>query len=433
MNIWAYLRYKAVKDLFLPFFMRYLERGKKGPKKRPPSPPLNTNKNLKALIASHYLLARYAEGAVPIAWVTSGAPVELLRAFGYYTLYPENHSALCAAQKMGGSLCSFAEERGYSKDLCSYAKIDLGVLFSGKTPVGRLPKPDLLFASNNICQTVLYWYKELAKAYSIPLILFDTPFNYQALRAEDLSYMVSQIHEIIHQLERLTKKDFDPEIFSKALHFSKATCETWKEILYCMQVVPAPATIFDIFSHMLPVVSLRGLPVALRYYNLLLREFKQRINQKIAAVPNEKIRLLWDNIAIWYKMRELSNILIQHEANIVAATYTNAWAETIPYMDPHNPIESIAKAYSLVILNNNLKHRLNLIKKLVEEFKVQGIIMHSAKSCKPYSVGQYDIARILSTEYNIPCLILEADIADERYYADEQNKTKLEAFLEALT
>jgi len=433
MSMWARMRYKAVKDLFLPFFVRYVQKGKKRSVKRPPSPPLRINKTLKALIASHYLLARYAEGAVPVAWVTSGAPVELLRAFGYYTLYPENHSALCAAQKMGGSLCSFAEEKGYSQDLCSYAKIDLGVHYSRKTPVGRLPKPDLLFASNNICQTVLYWYKVLSKAYSIPLILFDTPYNYQSLRPEDLSYMVSQIHEIIHQLERLTKKDFDPEIFSKTLEISKSTCETWKDILYCMQATPAPATIFDIFSHMLPVVSLRGLPVALRYYNLLLHELRERVEKKIAAVPNERIRLLWDNIAIWYKMRDLSNILMQHKANIVAATYTNAWAETIPYMDPHNPIESIAKAYSLVVLNNNLKHRLNLIYTLAKEFKVHGILMHSARSCKPYSVGQYDMARILSSQYNIPCLIIEADIADERYYSDEQNRTRLEAFLESLT
>lgn len=428
-----YLRYIAIKDLFIPFFRKYLAL--KGPKRggKDSKASLEANRILKGLISSHYLLGRYAQGAVPVAWVTSGAPVELLRCFGFYTIYPENHSALCAAQKLGGFLCGIAEDRGYSKDLCSYAKIDLGVYFSKKTPVGRLPKPDLLFASNNICQTVLYWYRVLSKEYSIPLIVFDTPYNFESLREEDLDFMVFQIKEIVAQLEKFTKKDFNMDELKKIMEISKSTCELWRDILHTMKAKPAPATIFDIFSHMLPVVSLRGLPSAKKYYKILYSELEHRRKNGISSVQTERIRLLWDNIAIWYKMRDLANIMLKHKANIVAATYTNAWAETIPYMDPNTPLESMAKAYSLVILNNNLSHRLELIRNLAVEYEVDGIIMHSARSCKPYSIGQYDIARILEEKYSIPCLILEADIADERYYADEQNRTRIEAFLEALS
>ncbi len=115
----------------------------------------------------HYYLSRFSKGAKPVAWVTSGAPVELLRAFDFYTIYPENHGALCGAQKKGPEICSEAEKKGYQPDLCSYARIDLGHAFSGKTPAGRLPRPDLLFCANNICQTVLYWYKELSYYWNI--------------------------------------------------------------------------------------------------------------------------------------------------------------------------------------------------------------------------------------------------------------------------
>ena len=77
---------------------------------------------------------------------------------------------------MGAELCSEAEDHGYHPDLCSYARIDLGHAFSGKTPAGKLPRPDVLFCSNNICQTVMYWYKELAHIWKIPLILFDSQY-----------------------------------------------------------------------------------------------------------------------------------------------------------------------------------------------------------------------------------------------------------------
>ena len=134
--------------------------------------------------------------------MTSGAPVELLRAFDFYTIYPENHGALCGAQRLGPEYCGIAEDHGYHQDLCSYARIDLGHALSGKTPVGKLPQPDLLFASNNICQTVLYWYRVLAHRLKVPLLLFDTPYNFKNIRDEDIHYMVDQLKEMIPVLEK---------------------------------------------------------------------------------------------------------------------------------------------------------------------------------------------------------------------------------------
>ncbi|RLB32617.1 MAG: hypothetical protein DRH11_11185 [Deltaproteobacteria bacterium] len=151
----------------------------------------------------------------------SGAPVELLRPFGFYTVYPENHGALCGAQKLGPELCAFAEERGYHQDLCSYARVDLGVFFSGKTPVGKLPRPDLLFASNNICQTVVYWYKVLAHELKIPLILFDTPFNFTKIVEADIAHMVSQLEEIIPVLEKVSGEKFREEKFRRVVKLAK--------------------------------------------------------------------------------------------------------------------------------------------------------------------------------------------------------------------
>ena len=209
MSLHKRIQYHFMKDLGAPGLMRFSRTGKKRrPRKKNAflGPPLECNSRLRELMATHYLLSRYAEGAKPVAWVTSGAPVEILRPFGFYTFYPENHGALCGAQKMGPELCAEAEEHGYHQDLCSYARIDLGHYFSGKTPVGRLPKPDLLFASNNICQTVVYWYKALAEYWKIPLILFDTPYNFGEISTVEISYMVRQLEEMIPLLEQISNR-----------------------------------------------------------------------------------------------------------------------------------------------------------------------------------------------------------------------------------
>jgi bcr-type benzoyl-CoA reductase subunit B len=424
-----------MKDLGAPALMRLMSIGKRRrPRKPNPrfGPPLACAARLKEIMTRHYFLSRYAEGAMPVAWVTSGAPVEILRPFGFYTIYPENHGALCGAQRMGPELCSKAEERGFHQDLCSYARVDLGVCFSGKTPVGRLPRPDLLFACNNICQTVVYWYKVLAHHWKIPLILFDTPYNFEEIREKDVAYMVRQFEGMIPALEKISGRRFEERRFSETIETAKQTSHTWGEVLATLKTRPAPMTIFDAFVHLAPVVSLRGLPVALEYYKVLLGELKERVARGIGALTEERKRLMWDNIAIWYKVRDFANLFAERGMNFVTATYTNAWAETIAYLKEEDPWASMARTYSLVILNNNLNHRLRLMEQLIRDFQVDGLVIHSAKSCKPYSVGQYDLKRLLMDRLGVPSVVIEADITDSRAYSEEQGRVRLEAFFETL-
>ncbi len=435
MSLAKNLRYHFMKDLGAPALMSLSRAGKKRRPREPNphfGPPLKSADRLKEIMTRHYYLSRFAEGARPIAWVTSGAPVELLRPFGFYTIYPENHGALCGAQKMAPDLCSIAEEHGYHQDLCSYARTDLGHYFSGKTPAGKLPKPDLLFASDNICQTVVYWFKALSHYLNIPLILFDTPYNFEEITENDISYMLRQFEEMIPVLEQVSGRPFNYQSFQEIIRLARDSAFAWGEVLATMKARPAPMTIFDAFVHLAPIVSLRGLPVTLDYYRMLLEELTERVHKGIGAIKDEQKRLMWDNIAIWYKVRDYANLFAEHGMNFVVATYTNAWAETTPYLDESRPLESMVKAYSLVILNNNLNHRLGLMERLIKEYQVDGLVIHSARSCKPYSVGQYDLKRLLMERLGIPSVVIEADITDSRAYSEEQAHTRLEAFFEAM-
>ena len=101
-------------------------------------------------------------------------------------------------------------------------------------------------------------------------------------------------------------------------------------------------------------------------------------------------------------------------------------------MDENRPFETMAKTYSLAILNNNLNHRLSLMEEFIKSYHVDGLVIHSARSCKPYSVGQYDIKRLLMDRVGLPSVVIDADITDYRAFSEEQTRTRLEAFFEAL-
>ncbi len=434
------VRYHLAKEVTLPLMLaadsarRSLRRATR-PKRTPPDwagPPLACADRLRTIMARHYLLARHAAGAMPIAWVTSGAPVEILRAMGFYTVYPENHGALCGARMAGLDMSAPAENAGFSQDLCSYARIDLGLSLGARSPIGPLPRPDVLVCSTNICQTVLYWYKQLSHRYGVPLVLFDTPFVADELDEGTLAYMVGQLEALIPRLEPIAGKAFNARTFESYLLRAQRTSLMWGEVLASMTTRPAPMTIFDAFAHMAPVVSLRGLPVSERYYELLLKELRARVASGIAAVKGERHRLLWDNIAVWFKLGDFIRLFSQNGCVFVAATYTNAWAETVHYLDPAKPLESVARTYSLVILNRDLKHRMELMERMIRSYCVDGVLFHSTRSCKPYSVGQYDIQRALSRKCNVKAVLIDADTTDPRSYAEGPTRTRLEAFIESL-
>jgi len=48
------------------------------------------------------------------------------------------------------------------------------------------------------------------------------------------------------------------------------------------------------------------------------------------------------------------------------------------------------------------------------------------------SFGQMDIQRIVEKERGIPCLMLEADMVDERIFSESQISTRIDAFMEII-
>ena len=129
-------------------------------------------------------------------------------------------------------------------------------------------------------------------------------------------------------------------------------------------------------------------------------------------------------------MRELSELFASYGACLVADTYTNAWV--FEGIETQDPLEGLSRAYTHAYLNISIDLMADRILDLIKRFSADGLIIHSNRSCKPYSLGQYDIRRIILEKTGIPSLVLEADMTDARVYSDAQIKTRVEAFMETL-
>ena len=388
---------------------------------------------MKDIMTRYYIDAKTADQTgKKVAWITSGGPVEPLIAMDVIPVYPENHGAMIGASKMGDALCEQAEAMGYASDLCSYARSDIACATTQGGPIGGLPRPDMLICCNNICGTVLKWYEVQARYFQAPLFILDTPFCHTEFTEEARRYVRRQLDDYILFLENLCKKKWDPERLKEVGGLSIEAQHLWKAVLDTAVNKPAPLSAFDAFFHLALIVTLRGTQTVVDYYRELLDEMNDRVAAGIAAVPEEKYRLLWDNLPIWHRTRWLSEKFAAHHACLVADTYTSSWCRSLDFMDEKDFLNSMAEAYTRVFINIGADQMADIVMDMCDHYQVDGLVMHSNRSCKPYSLGQYDIQRIVREKRGLPSLIIEADMTDSRSFSESQIETRIDAFMELI-
>jgi bcr-type benzoyl-CoA reductase subunit B len=388
---------------------------------------------MKEMMTAYYVEAKTTQEK-PIAWITSGAPVEFLFAMGVIPVYPENYAAMCAANHQSLELMEAAESAGFSQDICAYARTDFGAYLTQGGPVGGLPQPHFLLCSTNICKTVIKWYEVVARNYHVPLFIVDTPFLHDGLTKEVIQYTVTQFKDLERFLAEFLGRPFDRDRFREVLSLSRQAAHYWKKMLYLGKTIPSPFNSLDSFIHLGPIVTLRGTKPCVEYYRQLYDEVAERARQKIGSIPEEKYRLLWDNLPIWFKMRHLEAFFEEQHCALVATTYANSWGGLSDYIDirTSDPYETLAVSYLNVYINLGFEDRINYLSQLMERFSLTGFIMHSNRSCKPYSVGMYRLQEEVSRQTGRPGVVIEADQNDPRVYSDSQVEARLEAFIESM-
>jgi benzoyl-CoA reductase/2-hydroxyglutaryl-CoA dehydratase subunit BcrC/BadD/HgdB len=289
-----------------------------------------------------------------------------------------------------------------------------------------------LVASNNICGTVIKWYQSLAQDLNVPMFLLDAPFQHERGPSDHaIQYVAAQLEELISWVAHHTGRKLNDKKFHQALHLSNQAVTMWREIRELCQARPSPLNAPDLFITMAPIVVLRGTQDAVTFYRKLKDEVEERVERGEGAILEERYRLLWDNIAIWYRLYRFFRPFMDAGVCFVTDGYTNAWATAEP-VDLDDPLPSMARALQAVYINLDLETRATIVADLAQRFDVDGMVMHANWSCKPFSLTQSDIQATLRERMSLPTLVLEADMCDSRRYNEGAAKERIAAFLEML-
>ena len=364
----------------------------------------------------------------PVAWVSSNFPVEIPETLGLATAYPENQAAGIAARGAGERMCEVAEADGYSNDICAYARISMAYAKLKECPEQDVAMPDVLLCFNNICNCMIKWYENLAIELNIPMILLDIPFNpdYEVSQAE-IDYVSAQFWDAVHTLENLFDLKWSDERFKEVTGFSCRSSRAWLDATAQAKYTPSPFNGFDLLNHMAVMVTARGKEAAGEAMEQLLKEYKENHENGTSTYRGEeKYRVMFEGIACWPYLRATSHGLRDRGINMVTTIYADAFG-----FDYHSFDEMIA-AYCSVPNAINLEKSRDKRIKLCKDNNVEGLLVHTNRSCKLWSGFMSEMSRQIGEACGIPVTSFDGDQADPRNFSEAQYDTRVQGLMEIM-
>lgn len=377
-----------------------------------------------------------------------GNAIEILRVFDFKLIFPEITSLQMGVRQVSEDYLRESEDYGYSPDVCSYVKADVGlILRERKHPAGTLPKADMAVTSN-MCSTFIKWGEIWEEMLNTPTFTLDLPGQRAAnwsVRPGDAQHMAdakwveAQFRDLIERCEKLTGKKFSMDKLAEVQDHVNKTTTAWNSVMALNQSVPSPYNaMLDGLTYIGIMNIYRGTPEGTEYMQRLEKELKAKVARGEGRVAEERFRLLFSGTPCYVSMRRLIELfetwggVFSYSDYLTFAAGGMDAADTL--YDTSRPLESLAEVTAIAAhrgLSNQFFSHERLAQQ-IKDYNVDGIVFHGIKSCRFVSSGMADTRNYLSERLRLPSLYIESDLIDPRYWSDAQIKNRVDAFFESL-
>ena len=293
---------------------------------RYPTEPLKLWKKAKELREQYYINYAMAHEKGGLRWAgIAGALDAIPTAFGddVYPLTGEPYAAAISADRKFAKQCmDAAESVGFARDLCAYMRTYWGAMHLNKYLFGgEYPKPDFIFQTQ-ICCSHSKWYQHVARVEKVPAFFLDVGVGpYKDLTEDRLDYVASQLHEGIEFVEKATGRKCDDERLIRAVKNEMRSTSLWAEICNLNKAVPAPLDEKTMYSLYVLATLHKSSQWCVDFHEELLDEVKDRVARGIAAVSNERCRIMTDSQPPWAFLK-IFRYLEQFGAVSIGSIYT---------------------------------------------------------------------------------------------------------------
>lgn len=359
--------------------------------------------------------SKYAKNRIPenrVAWVTAFTPVEILEALGISYYYPESYSAVIAASEKEQIPLQTSENNNLSRDCCSYSCCFNGCLDTEDGPRGIPPKPDVLIATNNQCNTLPGWWNILAQKYEVPLIVLDYPGE-NGDREAAYDYVCEQHKNLIRMMEKMSGNTLEIDRLAEVLSNSRKSVKAWNSLISFLKSKDIkPTTMFDDINFL---ITARCKPDTSEMYEMMAEDVEKKCDRDPKKIP-----VFWLGYPLWYhNSRYLSEYL--EDCHIVGSNYITWWS--LDYSG-YDVFEMLFNAYNYTFLNLSQKTRDRILKDQIRESGAKCAVVLHNKSCKCDFVSARNI--------ELPQAELDIDMIDRNYLNPDKAGKQIELLKESV-
>ena len=406
------------------------------------------------VLSSYYrMLRKIKPGETPVAYVNIGFPKQVLYSMGVIPVYPQFHAGFQSARGKAKHILKYVEDNHeLPHDICGEVKAAIGTALLGDSLAFQLPKPDMVIGNNSYCLQAAKGFKFLSTRLKIPYYFCDFPCTNQLdENSRAVTYALAQIEQFAKEIQKEFHTEFNPDKLKSSIHKDFRVFVVWREIMKLCSLDPAPVDAMDLNIFLLPFYTIDSendvvLNMMIDLYNNLS---KQYLNREMTG--EKEYRLLWDLLPVYHKKDFFQALLSRYNATVVTSTFffgssyylntLDPWfqypltkekviekIETLPPVTLEDGIRFFMQADS----KHPLQHKKEKMKNMIRDFKIDAVVLHMDRSCRPISLTQYELMHYIEKELNVPVLLFDADSMDERYFSKSQVATRVEAFMENL-
>ena len=408
-----------------------------------------SRKSLKTAAAAwRFIQEDFAQGHAhkaagkPVVWSCALVEKEIYYSLGVHPFYPEQYAALAAvrrktpeSEKDAVRFARIAEQHGYSTDLCGYHRAIMGYVINGDLSdgaLGGMPTPDMLITSSSVCDLRMKWWEDLAQRLNVPMFTLDRPERIirqllQTPKPYELEYYRSQLEDCISFISSVTGAKYDEGRLNTCLDWAYKTNELRLEVMGLRKAVPSPMGSADGFSCVYPGMYCSGTEKAYRFYAALRDEVRARVEAGQGQIANERFRLMWVGIPTWFNTAIFNYFEPLGGAFVYEPTYDPyPW----PARTPQDPLGEMALR-TLLPGTELVSASVEGYRELCREYKIDGLVYNSVYTCRPVYLPLLEAVRA-AEEMDIPTVVIDCDLVDERSYSEGQVRTRLDALAERI-
>ncbi|WP_020585265.1 double-cubane-cluster-containing anaerobic reductase [Desulfobacter curvatus] len=348
---------------------------------------------------------------------------------GYYCLYGPTELAV-AADAIPLPLCGTrqdpieAAEQTLPRNLCPLIKSSYGFAATGTCPFFKFS--DMIVADTT-CDGKKKMFEIMGKIKHVHVLQLPQQQNTELF----LDPWITELEQLRQVIGDQAGIPITNERLSGAISLLNRERQAKKALMDVAAVKPSPISGIQMLEILFKTGFFADKEKGIDLINEITEACLKKAEKQDSPFTTDTPRILLTGVPVGLGSDKVVKILENSGANVVAFENCSGYKQVFQVDEDKDPIKALAEQYLAIpcsVMSPN-PGREDLLIRMVETFKVDGIVDLTWQACHTYNVEAFQIRELAEQTCNLPYLHLETDYSESD---TEQLRVRIEAFLEMI-